>query len=103
MSTRQVQDRGGASSEARCHRSAAATRQSLLRYLAGLSVVAHEGPSTGTLADVPTELLTAVLAHSSELGWQKEDRDLLFAVLATDPRDSIRRALKVAKRTSESR
>jgi hypothetical protein len=79
------------------HRTAASMHQTLLRYLAGLSVFAREGPSTGTLADVPTQLLTAVLARVGELGWERDDRALLFAVLAKDSRASVRRAVTAAQ------
>ena len=79
------------------HRAAASMHQTLLRYLAGLSVFAREGPSTGTLADVPTQLLTAVLARVGELGWERDDRALLFAVLAKDSRASVRRAVTAAQ------
>jgi len=79
------------------HRAPSPTRQSLLRYLAGLSGRVPEGPSIGTLADVPTELLTALLPRSGELGWAEEDRALLLAVLADDSRDPVRRAVALAQ------
>ncbi len=77
--------------------------QTLLRYLGGLSAVARDGPSTGTLDEIPTELLTAVLARASQAGWKAEDRTLLFAVLAKDSRISVQRALTVARGVSQSR
>ncbi len=75
--------------------------QTLLRYLAGLSVFAREGPSTGTLADVPTQLLTTILAQVGELDWERDDRALLFAVLAKDARTSVRRAVAAAQCAAE--